>query len=125
MSVDTDGYCDVWERKRQRARKEHWCDCCCEPIPRGHLYATHFTVYNGGTDFVKRCLRCEAIYDALTERMRDAGTLGEEAPDSRLDCGHSYRDRWGEDAPLELERLAFLTPAELQAEALAKMLVKP
>lgn len=122
MSIDCDGMCDIWTRKRQRARKAHKCDCCGEPIERGHIYATHFTLYEGTTEYVKRCLRCEALYDALTERMRAAGTLGDETPDLFLNCGHDYEERWGEAPPPELARLAFLTPAEMQAEALAKML---
>lgn len=124
MSVDCDGYCDVWERRQQRARKDHTCSCCGETIPRGHVYATHFTLFMGETDFVRRCLRCEALYDALTERMRAAGSLGDEVPDIRLKCGHDFEERWGEAPPPELARLAFMTAAEMQAEALAKAVAR-
>lgn len=120
MSVDCDGACDIWTRKQQRARKNHKCDCCDEPIPRGHIYATHFTLYDGSTEYVKRCLRCEAIYSALLDKMNEV-SRGEETPALRLDCGHEYEERWDEPPPEYLARLAFVTPEELQAEALAKM----
>jgi hypothetical protein len=48
-----------------------------------------------------------------------------EWPDLALNCGHEFTKRWGREPPPELARLAFMTPAELQAEALAKMAVKP
>src|SRR5690349_3319646 len=101
MSIDTcDGEpCVVWDRRKRRARKEHVCECCNETIERGHLYATHFMVYDGTQEFIKRCLRCEVIYDALEQKMRDEGTYGDEAPDPRLNCGHTYEEQWGVSPP--------------------------
>lgn len=114
----------MWERTKRRARKDHTCECCHEVIPRGHRYATHFLVYDGTTDYIKRCLRCDAIYDALEAKMKAAKTYGyEEVPDVRLNCGDTYLERWGVDPPPELARLAFMTPAEIQAEDLAKLVV--
>lgn len=48
-----------------------------------------------------------------------------EWPDVALNCGHEFKKRWGREPPPELARLAFMTPAELQAEALARMAVQP
>lgn len=42
-------------------------------------------------------------------------------PDVALNCGHEFKERWGREPPHELARLAFLTPAEMQAEALSKL----
>ena len=129
MSVDGgDGeYPDVNQERRIRARKEHTCDACKETIERGHLYVKHTLIYEGTVDWVTRCLRCDAIYQQLCEIHREGRRKGEheDFPDWTLDCGHEFKERWGREPPPELARLAFMTPAELQAEALAKMAVKP
>jgi hypothetical protein len=62
---------------------------------------------------------------SLTAEQRSLLYHEPEWPDVALNCGHEFTKRWGREPPPELARLAFMTPAELQAEALAKMAVKP
>lgn len=138
MSVDCGdgGEPVVVDNQRQmRARKEHQCRACNETIERGHLYVRHTLIYGGTVDETIRCLRCDAIYEQLCkihrasneanrERARANGNYGDydtDWPALALDCGHEFTERWGKEPPPELARLAFLTPAEVQAEALAKM----
>ncbi len=140
---------DVDTQRQVRARKEHRCHACKETIERGHVYVRHTLIYEGEVDETLRCLRCDAIYQQLVvihrdlnERARnaqsrlygecrgDASRLTEEErklvyhepewPDLALNCGHEFKQRWGREPPPELARLAFMTPAELQAEARAK-----
>ncbi len=63
----------------------------------------------------------------LTEEERRYVYHEPEWPDLALNCGHEFTKRWGREPPPEpeLARLAFITPAELQAEALAKLGQKP
>jgi hypothetical protein len=151
MSVDCgDGEpIDVDTERRVRARKEHRCRACKETIERGHLYVRHTLIYGGEVEETIRCLRCDAIYQQLVVIHREANEkarqerhasrrpgyydrkltdeqhrlLNHESdwPDLALNCGHEFKERWGREPPPELARLAFLTPAEIQAEALAKM----
>jgi hypothetical protein len=114
---------DIWQQTRLRARKEHRCAACKETIRRGDLYVQHKSLFDGSWETVKRCLRCDAMYKALDDKIHKA-TDGEEAADIRLACGHEYKKRWGEEPPPELARLAFMTADDMQAEALAQM-VKP
>jgi hypothetical protein len=132
MSVDCgDGEpIDVDTQRRVRARKEHRCHACKENIERGHLYVRHTLIYAGQVEETIRCLRCDAIYQHLVVIHREANAAGggfdeDQWPDVALNCGHEFTKRWGREPPPELARLAFMTPAELQAEALAKMAVKP
>lgn len=150
MSVDCgDGEpIDVDNERRMRARKEHRCHACKETIERGHIYARHTLIYGGEVDETVRCLRCDTIYRELVvihraaneaaraERMRsrepgyyDKKLTDEQHrllyyesdwPDVALNCGHEFKERWGREPPPELARLAFLTAAELQAEASAR-----
>ncbi len=113
MSVDVDGCWDAWSENTRRARKDHECDACDCVIRRGDLYVVHSFVYEHTASSVKRCLRCDAIYQHLVELFREK-RISDEAPDVRLDCGHEYRERWGVDPPPELAELAFMTPEEVQ-----------
>ena len=118
-------------------------------IERGHLYVRHTLIYAREVDVTIRCLRCDAIYQALVAIHRKANEearqeryasrkpgyfdqklsaeqhrlLNHESdwPDIALNCGHEFKERWGVEPPPDLARLAFLTPAEVQAEALVKM----
>lgn len=116
MSVDC---CDgepivVDDTTRRRARKDHKCQCCSETIPRTHIYFRQFVVWDGTTDTIKRCARCQTLYEALVKSHPDDQ---ETAVAWRLDCGHTYGEVYdGADPPPELERLAFMTPEEMQAE---------
>lgn len=114
MSVEIEGYCEVWKIEQRRARKEHACDACGETIQPGHVYANHFTVFRGDAENVKRCLKCETIYQHLCSLEDDADFQ----PDIRLACGHTYEENWNRPPPDEIARLAFMTPDEIQ-QALA------
>lgn len=57
---------------------------------------------------------------SLTAEQRALLYHESEWPDVALNCGHEFTKRWGREPPPELARLAFMTQAELQAEALAK-----
>jgi hypothetical protein len=144
---------DVDTQRTVRARKEHRCHACKEAIERGHLYVRHTLIYGGTVDETIRCLRCDSIYQELVVIHREANKRAIEArrelhrnrndwsrlsdeqrrwvdyeadwPDIALNCGHEFKERWGREPPPELARLAFMTPSELQAEALAKMAVRP
>lgn len=116
MSVDTCD-CEPWdvypEARRHRARNEHVCSCCDQTIRRGDVYVYEFAVLEGQAETLRRCLRCQVIYEHLLERhsgIDDAGV------DRELNCSHTYDEVFREDPPPEIERLAFMTPAEIQAE---------
>lgn len=151
MSVDCgDGEPVVVDNERRmRARKEHRCHACKATIERGHLYARHTLIYGGEVDETIRCLRCDIIYQELCVIHREANERARQErlasrqpgyfsnkltneqhrllnyesdwPDVALNCGHEFKERWGVEPPPELARLAFLTPAEVQTEALTKL----
>lgn len=105
---------DVNQETRRRARKDHICDACKGTISRTHFYIRHTVIFYGEVETIKRCLRCQVIYEALCKLHRE---LGEEtAPAWRLDCGDTFEDVFGTEPPPELARLAFLTPEEMQRE---------
>jgi hypothetical protein len=83
-----------------------------EKILPGQQYSYTFVVYEGESETVKRCLRCERIYQHLCELEPD---LNEGAPDPRLRCGHSYRDIHGEDPPDHVAALAFAIPGDFSS----------
>ena len=119
MSMDGgDEYPDVWDESVRRARKEHTCGACKEPIKRGHLYSRTACLYEGSWDFWNRCARCEAIYRFLKPLVRDLGEEDgfecEQYCDPALNCGHTFQDNFKRDAPLAVQALAFLKPEEAQ-----------
>ncbi len=101
---------------QHRARKEWVCCACREVIARGQLYTYSFTIHDGQTNELRRCARCDAIYEHLCELHKD----GDDWPDWELNCGHTYQERWEREPPEEIARLAFMTPAEVLAECPAK-----
>jgi hypothetical protein len=110
MSVAIDGVCDVWEINHRKARKEHKCDACQETIPVGHVYANQFSVFEGSAETIKRCMRCEMIYQHLCSIEEDPDF----APSPRLDCGHDYDEVHYRQPPEHVAKLAFMTPEEIQ-----------
>ncbi len=148
MSVDCDDSGEpivVDTQRRVRARKEHHCDACRETVERGHLYVRHVVIWGGQVETTVRCLRCDAIYQALVVIHRTENEKSIEArrklyfecrhdqtrltteerrlvdrdsdwPDIALNCGHEFKERWGVEPPPELARLAFMTQAEMQTE---------
>lgn len=111
MSAYGDEPVDVHAFHWPKARKQHECDACHETIRVGDKYVTETMLFDGAWETVKRCLRCEAIRKHLAKRMR-GGDEGE-SPHWTLGCGHTYRERWGEDPPPEIAALAFALPGEV------------
>jgi hypothetical protein len=113
VSVDTDsfdGHCDVWEESLRRARKEHKCDACHEPIQRGELYHATRSLFDGRWDTTYRCARCETMYRFLQPLMARGEVCHEE-----LDCGHEFTEVFNREPPPEVAALAFMSQAEAQA----------
>ena len=115
MSVDSTD-CEPWtvppDPRRQRARKDHVCSACSETIRRGDLYIYEFSVFDGNSDTVKRCLRCDAIYGHLVDRHRK---IDDAHVDRELRCGHDYDEVFSEVPPEAVAALAFMTADEAQA----------
>ena len=102
-----DVYTDEW----RKARKEHWCHACAEAIVPGQRYMRVAMLFEGRWEIIVRCERCESIHAHLRGRIRKGGDP-EEYCDDRLNCGHDYRERWSEDPPPEIAKLAFWMPGE-------------
>lgn len=109
MSHSCDETYSVYDEQSRRARKLHRCSACKETIRPGDRYFSIHVVHDGATT-IKRCLRCQKMH----EHLRCLGD-GDTWPDERLNCGESYENEWGE-CPLDIQRLAFLTPDEAQKE---------
>lgn len=99
----------VFDEERRVAGKTHMCDACDEPIAKGQSYVRFFGVWDGMAEAVKRCLRCQRIYQHLV----DKGAPHDMFPAQRLDCGQTYRDHWDEDPPEDIAALAFALPGEV------------
>src|ERR1700761_8053528 len=113
MSVECgDEYSTIWREDVRRARKDHKCSACNETIRRGDLYSYTFSLFDGDTEEIKRCARCEVMYRALLKLH--TGSDVTVAP--CLDCGHDFQEVFRKEPPPDLARLAFLTPSEMQAE---------
>lgn len=116
MSVDCYD-CESWQvepqERRQRARKEHRCDACCETIRRGDIYIYEFSVFDGNAESLRRCLRCDTIYQHLIDRHRG---MEDSEVDRELRCGHTYREVFEQEPSDEIAQLAFLTADEAQAK---------
>lgn len=109
MSHAVDEYYEVYDERCRSARKPHTCNACKEIIQPGHRYFTVFIVFDGRTESLKRCARCQEIH----EHLRDLGR-GDTWPDERLGCGLDYMDEWGREPPPEIQELAFLDADEMQ-----------
>lgn len=51
----------------RRARKEHHCDECGSPIPKGREYNAQAIAFEGSIDNVKLCLYCSAASTEFSE----------------------------------------------------------
>lgn len=114
MSIDTYD-CErftVDRTSQHRARKEHKCCACHGTIHRGELYTYSFTIHDGHAESLRRCARCDAIYEHLCSRH----TSGEAWPEWSLHCGHGYDEVFGEEPPPEIAALAFMTAEEVLAQ---------
>jgi hypothetical protein len=111
VSHNIDETYSFYEEKYPRARLAHECDACGDAIAPGHIYARVSWHFDGKTESVKRCLRCQKLH----LHLRGLG-CGETWPAERLDCGEEYEEHWGGEAPPEIQQLAFVTGADLQPE---------
>jgi predicted RNA-binding Zn-ribbon protein involved in translation (DUF1610 family) len=105
MSMEIDGVCEVYRDTLRTAKIQHTCSACKEPIRPGDRYVDHFSIFCDEKEYVKRCMRCETIYQHLL-----ALSGSDDAPDRSLNCGHSYRDIHGSEPPEEIAALAFAPP---------------
>lgn len=103
---------DVYREKRVRARKEHRCGACAEPITPGHVYVDVVLIADREVhDQLKRCLRCQTMHEHLRSLAPQ-----DEWPREDLGCGHSYQDVHGVAPPDAIAALAFMTAEEAQRE---------
>jgi hypothetical protein len=114
MSEYSDGdTCAVSANEWRTAKKPHRCDACHTNVRVGDRYHRTFYVFDGKADVDVRCERCQKIFEHLDARIReDNGGFSEEYCNTRLNCGHTYEDRWGEPPPEWLAKLAFWLPGE-------------
>ncbi|TFG38795.1 MAG: hypothetical protein E4H44_03290 [Candidatus Aminicenantes bacterium] len=108
MSHSVDETYVIYDETWRKARKQHRCDACNEPISVGHQYARVFILFDGEKSNRKRCARCQRIH----EHLRTVDKYGDTWPDENLACGQSYEDEWGE-CPPEIAALAFALPGEV------------
>jgi hypothetical protein len=101
----------VYDERRVRARKQHICGACREPIVSGHTYWRIGVVFEKSAETLRRCERCQALH----VHLRGLGHY-DVWPDERLSCGQSYEDEWG-DLPDDVAELAFVTAEEMQQRA--------
>jgi len=107
MCDSIEGYCDIYENSRIKARKPRKCDACDEVIAKSHFYHRETMLFDSQWENTNRCLRCEAIYQHLSIKM----SKEDMAPRPALDCGEVYQD-----PPESIARLAFITADEAQVE---------
>lgn len=122
MSIDCDGgeYPDVFRESNRTAHLRHKCSACGEIIRPGDLYHHTFYIYDGSSNTIRRCARCEVLYRALVKlhqkEMPEVEDVEVPGVAPELDCGHDFQAVFKRDPPPELARLAFMTPDEMQAE---------
>jgi|1185.fasta_scaffold09525_1 hypothetical protein len=102
-----------WDSSVRRSKIVRSCCACCQPIAIGALYHRTAYLYDGDWEVIERCARCEAMYRILRPLVHKM-FLGDEVCDDRLNCGHTWRDNFGEEPPVEVQALAFLSPEEAQ-----------
>lgn len=98
----------VYTQRWRRARKQHACCTCREPIAIGDLYHFVSGIWDGESDSFKHCARCWRLYELLCE----AACYPDEYPPLNMRCGSRYD---GDDE--RIYELAFWTKTEAQAWA--------
>ncbi len=101
---DVDGYPEFSRANRRRARKQHKCAACYEPIPPGDRYVRHVGKFDGYMYDDCHCLRCWEMFEGLRDLL-------DEPVVTTLDCDN---DPLPEGSPLDW--LAFATREEMQKE---------
>jgi len=51
----------------KKAKKDHECDCCGGPIPKGTSYLKHFSVFDGSVTSEKQCPACTKMVEEFTK----------------------------------------------------------
>lgn len=106
-----DEVCDVYNvRLIRKSRVTHKCDACSETIPIGSSYTKVTKIFDGIVERIRRCVRCELIYEHLRGLPRDY----DEFIDDRLACGHTYEERHGCPPPEDVASLAFALPDDFK-----------
>jgi hypothetical protein len=119
QSCDDGESVDNYQSGHVTARVAHTCHCCPETIRPGDIHFRASWVYEGRYDSFRRCARCHLLYLELVKLHRKHDIRDEFGDlmgvDPELNCGHSFEKVFGREPPEELARLAFMTPAEVQA----------
>jgi len=100
---------DVYRERAVRARVEHRCAACREPIAAGATYYRVAMVYDGTADSIARCARCQTIHKHLRAERDERS---DQWPDERLNCGDTYAEVFGREPPDEIAALAFALPGD-------------
>lgn len=79
------------------------------PIQSGDVYSLTTSLYAGTWETVKRCARCEAMYQHLVS-IDDSGWDWGIQRD--LGCGHSYEYAHDREPPPHVQALAFWRPGD-------------
>lgn len=65
--VDLESCTTFNESVVKSARKDHECDCCGGPIPKGTSYLKHFSVFDGNVTWEKQCPACTTMVAEFTK----------------------------------------------------------
>lgn len=60
-------YPDAFQTKTRKARKEHKCCECYQPIKKGEFYQYSSGIWDGEPSAYKQCLTCYAIFRQVPE----------------------------------------------------------
>ena len=71
MGDDMDSCASVWEVTWHKARKQHRCCECHEPILPGQRYERIFVIFEGTPDSHKTCEFCATEYQRLLSKNPD------------------------------------------------------
>lgn len=110
MSYEIEGWASFYRSTTRRARIAHRCSACGLQVAPGERYQEIRLAYEGRAETIKRCGRCETMYQHL--RSLCDGFTG---IDQALDCGLDYRDEWGKEPPEDVQAVIFATSDEASA----------
>lgn len=94
---------DVWVFEWIKARKQHHCCACDEPIEPGHVYHSYKALRDGVWSRWIHCARCWYMCKKLWARNDGA------AINLELNCGEVW-----EEPPEDVAALAFMLPEDHQ-----------
>jgi hypothetical protein len=64
-SWDDGETCSIYERIMRKARKEHWCCECGDPIPKATTYEYVAMLFDGHWSHCKTCVPCMNIMENM------------------------------------------------------------